>query len=78
MFHIYSQGNEESFNNYKNDDTILHINEDVCKTFLGLVAANILVTSSSSFSYCAALLSDGEIYYKQFWHTPRKDWINCG
>ena len=78
VFHIYSQGNEESFNNYKNDDTILHINEDVCKTFLGLVAANILVTSSSSFSYCAALLSDGEIYYKQFWHTPRKDWINCG
>ena len=78
LFHIYSQGNEENFNNYKNDDTILHINEDICNTFMGLVAAEILVTSGSSLSYSAALLSYGEIYYKQFWHPPSKEWINCG
>ena len=78
LFHIYSQGNEENFNNYKNDDTILHINEDICNTFMGLVAADVLVTSGSSFSYTTALLSYGEIYYKQFWHYPSKEWINCG
>jgi hypothetical protein len=78
MFHIYSQGIEENFNDYKNNDTLLHINEDLCNTFLGLVSADILVTSASSLSYSAALLSYGEIYYKQFWHPPSKEWINCG
>jgi len=78
LFHIYSQGNEENFKCYKNNDTILHINEDLCSTFIGLVSAEILVTSASSLSYTAALLSYGEIYYKQFWHTPSKEWINCG
>jgi len=78
IFHIYSQGNEENFNNYKNNDIILHINENLCNTFLGLVSADILVTSGSSLSYTAALLSYGEIYYKQFWHPPSKEWINCG
>ena len=78
MFHIYSQGELECFNNYKNDDTILHINEDICNTFMGLVAADVLVTSRSSLSYTAALLSYGEIYYKHFWHPPSKEWINCG
>lgn len=78
LFHIYSQGELECFNNYKNDDTILHINEDICNTFMGLVAADVLVTSRSSLSYTAALLSYGEIYYKHFWHPPSKEWINCG
>jgi len=78
LFHIYSQGNIENFKIFQENDVEFHLDEDVCKTFLGLVAANILVTSPSSFSYCAALLSNGEIYYKKFWHNPRKEWINCG
>uniref|UniRef100_A0A6C0F8T6 Uncharacterized protein n=1 Tax=viral metagenome TaxID=1070528 RepID=A0A6C0F8T6_9ZZZZ len=76
-FHIYSQGKIENFEIYKNKDTKLHINEDISKTFIELVAADILVTSASSFSYVAALLSDGEVYYKKFWHNPRKNWIVC-
>ena len=40
-----------------------------------MVSAEILVTSPSSLSYIAALISDGEIYYKKFWHNPRKNWI---
>ena len=78
LFHIYSQGDIENFKLLKEKDVIFHLDEDIRKTFLELVAANILVTSPSSFSYCAALLSDGEIYYKMFWHNPRKEWINCG
>lgn len=77
QFHIYSQGKIENFEIYKNKDTKLHINEDISKTFIELVAADILVTSRSSFSYVAALLSDGEVYYNKFWHNPRKNWIVC-
>lgn len=78
QFHIYSQGNIENFKMLKENDVKFHLDEDIRTTFLELVAANILVTSPSSFSYCAALLSDGEIYYKRFWHNPRKEWIDCG
>jgi hypothetical protein len=74
VFHIYSQGNMESFNCYKAKDTILHIDEDISKTFVEMVAADILITSFSSFSYSAALLNDGTIFYHPFWHPPRSDW----
>ena len=57
------------------DDVIFHLDEDICKTFIELVGADILVTSPSSLSYVAALISDGEIYFKQFWHKPKSDWI---
>lgn len=77
-FHIYSQGNIENFKIYEANDTIMHINEEIEKTFVELVGADILVTSPSSFSYVAALLSDGEIYYKNFWCIPRSSWIICG
>lgn len=76
LFHIYSQGNREDFVSlYENEDIEYHINEDVCDTFAGLVFADILITSRSSFSYTAALLSDGEIYYQRFWCPPAKHWI---
>ena len=42
-----------------------------------MVSSRILIISKSSLSYVAALISDGEIYYKRFWHNPRKDWIIC-
>ena len=77
LFHIYSQGNINNFKLYENNDTIFHLNEDIENTFIEMVAADVLVISASSFSYVAALLSDGEIWYKQFWHGPRKNWIIC-
>lgn len=77
LFHIYSQGKLEDFKIYENIDVILHINEPLPKTFTEFVGADILITSKSSFSYVAALLSDGEVYYDKFWHNPRKEWIVC-
>ena len=74
-FHIYSQGNRENFNILENDDVEFHLNEDICKTFIQLVGAEILVISPSSLSYVAGLISDGEIYYKSFWHKPCKNWV---
>ena len=75
LFHIYSQGKLEDFNVLINHDVYYHLNENIIDTFIGMVAANVLVISPSSFSYIAALISDGEIYYKPFWHNPRKNWI---
>jgi hypothetical protein len=76
LFHIYSQGNTSDFLDLvKINDTELHLNADVESTFTSMVAADILVTSPSCLSYVAALLSDGEIWYKKFWHPPVNDWI---
>jgi hypothetical protein len=75
LFHIYSQGSIESFKELDNNDVKFYLNHDIIETFIGMVAANILVISPSSLSYVAALISDGEIYYKKFWHNQRKEWI---
>lgn len=76
LFHIYSQGDVTKFAAFHADDIILHLDEPLEDTFLGLVFADSLVTSASSFSYAAALLSDGKIYYIPFWHTPFPGWIS--
>jgi hypothetical protein len=75
LFHIYSQGTINNFEVLQKEDVEFHLDEEITKTFVGLVAADILIISPSSFSYVAALLSDGIVYYKQFWHNPKKDWI---
>jgi len=75
LFHIYSQGNMSDFNDFVNDDVCFYLNHDIVETFIGLVAADVLVMSRSSLSYISGLLSDGEIYYLPFWHPPRKNWI---
>ena len=75
LFHIYSQGNISQFHELIGDDVKFYLNHDIIKTFIGMVASNILVISPSSFSYVAALISDAEVYYKPFWHKPKKNWI---
>jgi hypothetical protein len=77
LFHIYSQGSIENFECYKNDDVVFHIDEDLESTFIGMVASDVLVTSPSTFSYSAAFLTDGEVYFLPYWHKPKKNWIVC-
>ena len=79
IFHIYSQGSLAEFNEYIKDDIVLHLNEDVCDTFLGMVSADILITSKSALSYCAALLTDGIVYFIKFgeFNPPSDRWIIC-
>jgi hypothetical protein len=74
MFHIYSQGDQSNFSILVAPDTVFHLNEDILDTFNGMVFANILTTSTSSFSYVAALLSKGIIYHQPFWHKPLSKW----
>ena len=74
MFLIYSQGELSNFSKYIANDTILKINMNIFDTFTEMVGADALIMSRSSFSYSAAVLSDGDIYYQQFWHPPMKHW----
>jgi hypothetical protein len=74
-FHIYSQGIPINFNEYVADDVVLHLNESIQDTFTDFVFADILATSQSSFSYVAAFLSSGIVYYKKFWHPPLNHWV---
>jgi hypothetical protein len=76
-FHIYSQNIISDYSGFNQEGLCFHLNENVFDTFTGLVAADILVTSKSSFSYAAAILSDGLIYYQPFWHPPGENWIVC-
>lgn len=75
IFHIYSQGDLQEFVQYMADDVVLHINEPIEKTFYDLVTSDILVMSKGSFSYIAAILSDGIVYYLPFWHPKASKWM---
>ncbi len=75
LFHIYSQGDIEKFeSSFHAEDFILHINEPLEHTFSSLVFADVLVTSTSTFSYTAGLISNGEVYYIPCWLPPLPHW----
>jgi hypothetical protein len=75
LFHIYSIGDESQFESFKQFPIQFHLHDSTFESFIGMAFADILVISPSSMSYTAALLSNGIIYYKHFWHPPRKHWI---
>jgi len=60
-FHIYSQGQDEWFDNFLNQgwDVKLHINEHPLTSLYHMIQADIRVMSNSSMSYLAALYGQG-------------------
>ena len=75
-FHIYSIGEESVFDYLKNNDVVLHINEDMLDTFTGFVFADVLLISHSCLSYTAAFFCNGTVYYK-YWnhlHLGLNEW----
>lgn len=81
MFHIFSQGFISEFDIFEevNKQTkmniTLHLDKQVELTFHQMVLSDVLVITKSSISYTAALLTEGEVYYKPFWHSAGKKWI---
>jgi len=71
--HIFSQGKEEEFTELKQYASV-HLNGNIFDDFMYLTKADILFMAKSSYSYCAALLSEGLIIYEPFWHPPLKEW----
>ena len=81
-FNIYSQKGL-NIERYTNHDVSFHIDEDLFTTFTSMVYADILMTSRSTLSYAAALLSESsEIYFmkcmKKQGLVPMSDWIVFG
>jgi hypothetical protein len=72
---IYSQGSLNDFKKYIDSDLEFHLNESIENTFVDLVFSDVLILSKSSFSYCAGLLTDGDVYYLPFWHKPKNSWL---
>jgi len=77
-FHIMSQGTPEGFKHFTDlcENMTLHLNEAPEVALHRMVISNVLMTNASSYSYVAALLSRGLIYFKTFWHTGSKNWIH--
>lgn len=74
--HLYSEGSTDDFQEIKRQLNInFHLNECVFTTFHNLVSADILIMSKSSFSYSAAIFSNGIIIYEPFWHSPLPNWL---
>jgi hypothetical protein len=76
---IFSQGDRCDFSSileeFEEVSIDLHLDESPFATIHGLVEADILVMSKSTFSYLAALLSPGLKIYDRFYHPPIKDWL---
>ena len=75
--HLYSEGEPSDFR-WLPEDIQLHLNGDALTTFHKLVTADVLVMGKSSFSYAAAILSDGVKLYAPFRHAPMADWVHYG
>ena len=73
-FYIFAEGDMTDFENLKGDDVIFELDKPVDYSFSKLVYADVLVASWSSFSYTAALLSKGEVWYQPFWHRGASHW----
>ncbi len=71
---VYSEGEINDFKKLKNLDINFCLNGDIKKTFHDFVTAKILVTSKSSFSYVAAILSEGIVYYIPMNEKPLDHW----
>jgi len=73
-FIVISQGEVDDFSGYVADDVELHLNGDQYESFTEMVFSDVLVMAKSSFSYCAGLLSDADVYYFSFWHKVPSHW----
>jgi len=73
---VVSEGRPADFGSIQALQNVeLILTSDTGYAFQQLVAAPELVISQSSFSYAAALLNKGQIWYvKGFWHDALKDW----
>ncbi|MFZ9092604.1 MAG: hypothetical protein ACO3FE_21205, partial [Planctomycetaceae bacterium] len=72
---LFSEGEAADFREMQAMGAKLFLNADALWTMRHLIEADILIMSKSSFSYVAALISDGIKLYEPFWHSPLSGWI---
>jgi len=59
----------------KFSDCTIVTEEDPIKAIFLLASADVLIMGKSSFSYVAALLSKGHVFYEPYWHRPLPSWF---
>ena len=75
---VYSQGDAAAFADFVPLGCRLHLDADTLWTMRRLAEADVLLMSKSSFSYTAALVSDGVKIYEPTFNPPLSDWIVAG
>jgi hypothetical protein len=73
--YLYSTGKEEEFGTEIGGLVTFRLNQNPFQSFDELVQADVLVMAKSSFSYCAGILNEGDVFYEPFWHKPLPDWL---
>lgn len=65
----------EDWNYFENiTNTTLRLDTDIADAWKTMMAADILITSKSSFSIVPAVFNQGTVIYTPFWHKPLKRW----
>jgi hypothetical protein len=72
---VFSEGAHSEFSDLESLEVELLLNADPVWTMRELIEADILVMAKSSFSYCAAIISDGIKLYEPFGLPPLKGWL---
>lgn len=72
QFHIFSQGQQDEFAEFKQFEPIYHLDEDPVWTAQQLANADILIMAKSSYSYLAALYSEAVVIYETFTYPIAK------
>ena len=72
---LFSQGDPAQFQDLQDRGVAVANDLDPFHTFEQLVLADVLVTAKSSFSYLAALMSQGSVLYEPFWHSSFPTWL---
>ena len=70
---IVTENPDPAFVQRFSDCTIV-TEEDPIKAIFLLASADVLIMGKSSFSYVAALLSKGNVFYEPYWHRPLPSW----
>ena len=75
---IYSNGDASEFKAFSERGMRLHLDKGALETFAEMKKADVLMTAKSTFSYDAALYSDGMVFYDHFVRPPAPGWVGIG
>ena len=75
VIEIFTNGTADDFSDFSILNVSLALGMGAIETLGRLASADILITGNSSFSFLAALLSDGIVLYEDQAHRPLAHWI---
>ena len=75
QINIYSNGSAAEFEAFAKHGMHLHLDLGALETFEAMKKADVLMTANSSFSYDAALYSNGLVIYHKTKRPPLSDWV---